>query len=235
MVQQEEVPPMMTLKIGSNKNRGAYIVRRTSLKEKIKRRTTYPASRTPHHAFTLIELLAVIAIIGLLVMMGITTFAKFGSNVRLKSAADQVASMLRLAKHLAVTKNATVQAAVYPRGASPTNKVILTIGGTQVEKPWVASPLVEITDIGGASSSSVTNITFTPYGTTTNTSIHMIQKGTLISGAPYSPTGAYTSASKAERVKCYTITTDANTARTQVYAYGKNQPWNGNDLNLSPS
>lgn len=184
--------------------------------------------------FTLIELLAVITIIGLLALLGVTTFSKFGSNIRLKSAADQIASTLRLARDLAVTQNKTIRATIYPRRASPPNCIVLTDSGVQIDKPWIASPLIEIADINGSSSSTTIDIDFSPYGTASSNSIHIIQKGTLISGSAYSPSGSYTSANKSERVKCYTLTTDNNTARTQIYAYGRNAPWDTDDLSASP-
>jgi len=183
-------------------------------------------------AVTLIELLAVIAIIGVLVLLGLPVFTKFSGNVRLKSAQSQVASILRMAQNLSVTRNTSYTVNIFPRDTSTPNRITITktSGGTQEEKIWTAPSLIEIPDVSG-SSGSVQTIVYSPYGTATPaSSIHIIQKGTNISGSAYDPSGSYGSLSKGERVKCFTVTSDNTTGRTELYNYGRNSPWSSSDL-----
>lgn len=175
------------------------------------------------------ELLAVILIISLLVLIGLPTFSKFGANTRLKSAASQVASLLRMARNMATANNIAYTVSIYPRNTAMPNQIYITKSGTQVEKIWVAAPLIEIPDVSG-DHGAVQTIQFTAYGTATGKSIHIIQKGTLMNGSPYDPDQNYASAARSERVKCATVTTDNNTGTATLYNYGRNPPWASTDL-----
>lgn len=185
-----------------------------------------------NHGLTLIELLAVILIISLLILLGLPTFNKFSSNVRLKSATRQIDALLRSAKNFATTKNKTCTVKIHPRDATSPNQIELTYedGGTkQVDKIWIAPPLIEIPDVTG-SHGGVQTIEFKSDGSSVcgvgpECSIHIIQKGTLINGSPYNPSADYDGLSMAERVKCFTLTTDSATGRIKIYYYGKNSPW----------
>jgi type II secretory pathway pseudopilin PulG len=186
----------------------------------------------PCTAVTLIELLAVIGIIGLLTLLGLPIINKFSANVRLKSAQSQIASILRMAQNLSVTKNTSYTVNIFPRNTSTPNRITITktSGGAQEEKIWTAPSLIEIPDVTGVSG-SVQTIVYSPYGTATPAaSIHIIQKGTLVNASAYDPAGSYGSLSKGERVKCFTITSDNTTGRTEVYNYGRNSPWSSSDL-----
>ncbi|MBI1871651.1 MAG: GspH/FimT family pseudopilin [Chlamydiae bacterium] len=206
---------------------------------------TLPIGEYNKKGFTLIELLIVILIIGLIVLLGLPTFTKFGSNIRLKSAAQQVASLLRMARGIATTQNISTTVTIYTSNTNITqaaNKIyITTASGSQLEKVWVASPLVQIPDVSGNSQNSGSTqassqtITFSPYGTTSNSSIHIIQKGTLIEGNPYNPgSTSYSSTTnpiaRSERVKCYSVTILNTTGRAAIYYYGRGQPWSNTNL-----
>lgn len=219
----ERMEIAMTSKIGNLKEDG-----RPSTNPAI-RQETGDRRQNRNVGFTLLELVAVIAIISLLVLLGLPVLSKFGSNTRLKSAANQIAALLRLAKNLSTTRNVACTVSIYPRDMTDGNRIYVVSGSSQVEKIWVAPPLVEIPDVSGASGARQ-NIQFNSYGTADAKSIHIIQKGTLVNGSAYSPSGSYGSLGKAERVKCYTVTTDNNTGRAQIYYYGRNSPWASTDL-----
>lgn len=183
---------------------------------------------------TITELLAVILIIGLLVLVAIPTFTKFGTNVRLKSASQQIASILRMAQSLAVTNNVAHSVWIYTRQDDPKNHIYVTdqSTGLQAEKVWSAPQGIEIPDV--TNNEVPTEITFSPKGTadiSNGSSIHIITKGTIVNGNPYDPSPPiYAGLSNEERVKCYTITVDGNTGRSRVYKYGRNSPWSSTDL-----
>ena len=61
-------------------------------------------------------------------------------------------------------------------------------------------------------------------------SLHLILKGTEVAGSAYNPAADYTAQPAKERVKCYTVTTDATTGRSRIYPYGRNKPWAATDL-----
>ena len=189
---------------------------------------TLKTGKKKESGITLIELLAVILVIGMIVLLGGPLFFKFGSNVRLRSAVDQVATVLRMARDIATTQSITTVATIYTRNTSSPNQIFITSGGNHVEKIWIAPSLTEIPDVSG--NTGTQTIQFTSYGTATARSVHIIQKGTLISGSAYNPAGAYSGLSKGERVKCHTVTTDNNTGRSQIYYYGRNSPWASTDL-----
>lgn len=200
-----------------------------------------PKLRSPIHnprspGVTLIELLTVILIIGLMVLVGAPILTKFGSNTRLKSAAEQVAGLLRMAKSFATTRNISCTVSIYSLDTTLPNNIFVTYIEPsdsltkQLDKAWVAPSLVEIADVSG-NSGSVQTIQFKPSGTADNASIHLIQKGTLINGNPYSSTEDYSGInSRSERVKCFTVTTDNVTGRSQIYYYGRGQRWKTTDL-----
>ncbi|MBI1884503.1 MAG: prepilin-type N-terminal cleavage/methylation domain-containing protein [Chlamydiae bacterium] len=189
---------------------------------------SFETSKKKSSGLTLIELLLVISIMGLLVFLALPTLSKFGSNIRLKSASEQVSSLFRMARLLATTKNITTSVFIYTREAELPNHIFITGAGGQLEKVWVAPSLIEIPDVSG--NIGLQTASFTSFGTTSAISLHLIQKGTLINGNPYDASGTYGSLSKAERVKCQTVTTDNNTGRARVYAYGRNAPWASTDL-----
>jgi Tfp pilus assembly protein PilE len=180
----------------------------------------------------------VVLIIGLLTIIALPTFSKFGSHTRLRSTAQQIDALLRTAKNFAITRNTTCTVKIHPRDVASPNQIELTYeeGGTekQADKIWIAPSLIEIPDVSKYHG-SIQTVEFKSDGRSTfsggpECSIHIIQRGTSINGNPYNPEANYSGLSKGERVKCHTITTDSATGRSKIYYYGRNDPWANTDL-----
>lgn len=171
---------------------------------------------------TLLEAVFSIMIISILALFTIPIIISITYKVNLKSSAYQAASLLRTArdKALATRENCIVE-------IDPLNeKIVLKQNGQQIYKIWNAPKGIDISDISG--NPNPVKITFTPKGTTSNKSIHFIVHGTKINGTSYNPSGSYSTGipnKPAERVKCFTITTDNVTGRIRVINYGLNTPW----------
>ncbi len=59
--------------------------------------------------FTLIELMIVVAIVGILSVYGVSNFPRWRANIRVNSAAREIASDLQLARMRAIALNTSVQ------------------------------------------------------------------------------------------------------------------------------
>jgi len=95
--------------------------------------------------FTLIEMLVVIAVLGVLMAIGAPSFNKLIRTEAIKSASFDVFSSLILARSEAITRNAPVE--VKPTGGNWTNgwEVKDTVSGTVIRKQSAFSNNVAIT------------------------------------------------------------------------------------------
>ena len=65
-------------------------------------------SRFRNHGFSIIELMVVVAVIGLLVMAALPSFGRWIGNVQIRNAAESIQNGLRLAQLEAARRNGTV-------------------------------------------------------------------------------------------------------------------------------
>jgi type IV fimbrial biogenesis protein FimT len=62
--------------------------------------------------FSVLEVMVVVAIIGILLSLGVPSFFTYTQNLQIRSAAEQIAAGLHIAKNEAIRRNVTVQFAL---------------------------------------------------------------------------------------------------------------------------
>jgi type IV fimbrial biogenesis protein FimT len=62
--------------------------------------------------FSVLEVIVVVAIIGLLLSLGVPSFFTYTQNMQIRSAAEQVTSGLQIAKNEAIRRNALIQMSI---------------------------------------------------------------------------------------------------------------------------
>lgn len=169
---------------------------------------------------TLIEILAVVVVMGILTLLAVPSLSKFTRDMKMKSSARAIASNLRLARSLAITQNVNHFARIDLD--ANTISIMWNNGASDilVGKVWRCPASLDIYDIRNSSTNVTTgvyNLTFTPKGSATTMSLHLEKRNVAIT--------RNTSASPEERAKCSTIHVAGTTGHVQVYSYGLNAPW----------
>ncbi|MDD5645082.1 MAG: GspH/FimT family pseudopilin [bacterium] len=95
-----------------------------------------------YNAFTMTELLVVMSIMVVIMAMIVPFVKTFGTGQELKKSAVNVASMLRLARQMAITMNATYRVDV---NLAQDAIYISDLTGSRYEKAYVPPPSVDIT------------------------------------------------------------------------------------------
>jgi uncharacterized protein (TIGR02596 family) len=131
------------------------------------------------NAFSLIELLVVVAIIGILATLSVPAWNAIAEGNRMSSAAQSLSDGLRLARQLALAKNSPVEFRIF--------NTLPKDGGTS---NYCAFAYYQLTDSGTTNQMTRTN--FLPSGTALSTAANY---STLIgpSGPSYSASPAYNS------------------------------------------
>lgn len=127
-------------------------------------------------AFTMTELLVVLAIMAILSIGAIPAFIDFLGHSKLKGAAIEITSLLRSARQYAITNRKDYEARFLM--ASEAMYIYQDSDGI-VEHIRYLSNIIDITDISDDSTTSPYNISFDPRGVADSScSIHLIKKGT---------------------------------------------------------
>ena len=131
------------------------------------------------NAFSLIELLVVVAIIGILATLSVPAWNAIAEGNRMSSAAQSLSDGLRLARQLALAKNSPVEFRIF--------NTLPKDGGTS---NYCAFAYYQLTDSGTTNQMTRTN--FLPSGTVLSTAANY---STLIgpNGPSYSASPAYNS------------------------------------------
>lgn len=169
---------------------------------------------------TLIEILAVVVVMGILTLLAVPSLSKFTRDMKMKSSARAVASNLRLARSLAITQNMNHFARIDLD--NNTISIMWNDGASDilVGKVWRCPASLDIYDIRNSSANVTTgtyDIIFTPKGSASTMSLHLEKRNVSITRS--------TSASSEERAKCSTIHVAGTTGHVQVYSYGLYAPW----------
>lgn len=75
--------------------------------------------RPKHTAFTLIEILVVVSIIGITIGFALLSFGDFGASRQAKISAEQFSAYLRLMQHKAILEDRTLALAITNHGYTP--------------------------------------------------------------------------------------------------------------------
>lgn len=169
---------------------------------------------------TLIEILAVVIVMGILTLMAVPSLSKFTRDMKMKSASRAIAANFRLARSSAITQNVNH----FVRIDLDNNTVqVMWNDGTNdilVGKTWLCPASLDIYDIRTPStnvSTGVYDLTFTPKGSAITISLHLERVNAGLSRSASAPIE--------ERAKCSTIYVAGSTGHIQVYSYGLNSPW----------
>ncbi|SRR5258708_2244707 len=84
-----------------------------------------------HRGFTLIEIVITLAVLGILVMLGLPSFAIWMNNSKIRTAAEGITNGLQLARAEAVRQNVQVQ---YDQGAQ-NSWIVCTVASTAGSSP----------------------------------------------------------------------------------------------------
>lgn len=169
---------------------------------------------------TLIEILAVVIVMGILTLLAVPSLSKFTRDMKMNSASRAIASNFRVARSLSITQN--INHFVRIDLDNNTVAVMWNNGATDilVGKVWRCPASLDIYDIRTSSSnisSGIYNLTFTPKGSAVTLSLHLERRNAGLTRSASAP--------PEERAKCSTIYVAGTTGHIQVYSYGINAPW----------
>lgn len=122
----------------------------------------YSAFRTPHSAITLVELLVVLAIIGLILGMSVPGFTGYSQRLRLNTSARQLVGLLSLARSTAISSHE--EHAVEVDAEEGQVRVVNQVSGEALEKVLRLPESVEITMTIGGEAAQESRIVFRPTG-----------------------------------------------------------------------
>ncbi len=103
-------------------------------------------SKKHSYGITLVELMAVLVILGLVSVLAIPALNLWRSQSMLKDAATTVQSILREARGMAIARSQEFTMVI---DAAERSAVINDTNGTAVSKKWLAPIAVDITDFSG--------------------------------------------------------------------------------------
>ncbi|HOY86377.1 MAG TPA: GspH/FimT family pseudopilin [Methylotenera sp.] len=116
--------------------------------------------KTSHRGFTLIELMTVVAVIGVLAALGLPSYRIWIENTKIRTAAESIQSGLQKARVEAIKRNVRVQFVLGANSAWTVSCV------TAAQCADLAGGVVETRGASDGSSANIT-VTATPAGSTT--------------------------------------------------------------------
>ncbi len=97
-------------------------------------------NHAPRRAFTLIELIVVLAIVGMVFGMSFPFFAKFTKGSRLKNASNSISTVLRTARSYAISKRKSCWVIVNDQATSSLYYAVKIYNVDGTLKPWYKLP-----------------------------------------------------------------------------------------------
>ena len=166
--------------------------------QKKTRNMCLPNTKCPVFAFTMTELLIVLAIMAILSLGAIPAFIDFMGHSKLKGAAIEVTSLLRVAKEYAITKKKNYEVRII---IDAEKFYIYEEEEGVVENIRTLPNVIDITDVNGATSPNQYDITFYPRGTCSVSGqifIHIKEKRTADSPENYYSVGIMSTTGRAQ-------------------------------------
>lgn len=118
------------------------------------------SGKTGHRGFTLVELMTVLAVIGVLAALGLPNYRIWIENTKIRTAAESIQTGLQKARVEAIKRNVRVQFVLGANSAWTVSCV------TAAQCPDLAGGVVETRNANDGSSANIT-VTATPAGSTT--------------------------------------------------------------------
>lgn len=141
-------------------------------------------------AFTIVELLVVVSIISIFTLMSAPLIIKFSENIRIRTAAREVCTVMRTARRLAITRRQDVSVTV-----NFSNDRVTSYETSDPSKwKWHnVSEGVELADSSGDSNGSDLIMSFSPLGTCRTGIIRVVNKrsGKYFSLSARTTTGSF--------------------------------------------
>ena len=133
-----------------------------------------PAPRPPHPvaAMTLVELLVVLAVIGIIVTMSVPSFTGYAKQIRLKATTRQVVGLLSLARSLAISSHEDHAVIVDP-DAHAISIVRVASGEALEQVVRFPSTMTVDVQVGGAPAQE-SEVVFRPSGSLNGRSVSLI-------------------------------------------------------------